>query len=233
MRALGTMVAALAEGDCEAVVDGVLGQPANTISSLAFVVAGAWLLSRAHHDGGWRWGTLGLAAVAAGIGSIAYHGPMPPTGQFLHDLGLVSMPLTVGAIEVGVRRRGVPSMLAVLLPGLVAGGVVLAVAPNVTAELTAVAAVWAGVGVLLAWLRAARPIRDLRWRPLRILVAATVTGAALRFLGRTEGALCRPDTLLQAHAAWHVLAAVGVVAFAHAAYGVPTATRRVRIERTP
>lgn len=229
----GTMLAALAEGDCEAVVDGMLGQPANAISSLAFVAAGAWLLSRAHHDGGWRWGTLGLAAVAAGIGSVAYHGPMPPSGQFLHDIGLVSMPLTVGAIEVGVRRRGVPSMLAVLLPGLVACGAILTVAPGITRELTAVAAVWAGGGVLLAWLRAARPVRGLPWRPLGVLVAATVVGAGLRFLGRTGGPLCAPDALLQAHAVWHVLAAVGVVAFAYAAYGVPTAPGRVRVERTP
>lgn len=229
----GTLVAALAEGDCEAVADGVLGQPANTISSLAFVAAGAWLLSRVHHDGGWRWGTLGLAAVAAGIGSVAYHGPMPPVGQFLHDLGLVSMPLTVGAIEVGVRRRGVRSMLAVLLPGLVVAGLVLASRPDLTNHLTAVAAVWAGLGVLLAWLRAARPVRGLRWPPLAVLVTVAGTGAALRFLGGTGGPLCAPDAILQAHAAWHVLAAVGVVAFARAAYGVPTPPQRVPVGHTP
>lgn len=233
MTAPWTVVAALAEGDCEAVVGGVLGQPSNAISSLAFVAAGLWLLSRAHHDGGWRWATLGLASVAAGIGSVAYHGPMPPSGQFLHDFGLVSMPLTVGAIEVGTRRRGVPSMLAVLLPALAACGVVLAMRPGITAELTAVAAVWAGGGVLLAWLRAERPVRDLRWRPLGVLVAAAGTGAALRFLGSTDGPLCRPDALLQAHAAWHVLAAVGVVAFARAAYGVPTAPHRRLVEHAP
>lgn len=218
-------VLGLAEGDCEAAVGGLLGQPANTISSLAFVAAGLWLLSRSHHDGGWRWGTLGWAAVAAGIGSVAYHGPMPPSGQFLHDIGLVSMPLTVGAIEVGVRRRGVPSMLAVLLPGLVVVAAILLAAPAATNPLTVAAAVWAGGGVLMAWLRAARPIRGLRWRPLLLLGVATGVGATLRFLGRTDAPLCDPTSILQAHAGWHVLAAAGVVAFAHAAYGVPSPPR--------
>ena len=228
MTARTTWLLALAEGDCELPVGGLLGQPSNTASSLAFVVAGAWLLSRAHHDGGWRWGTLGVAAVAAGIGSVAYHGPMPAAGQFLHDIGLVSMPLTVGAIEVGVRRRGVPSMLAVLVPGLLVASAVLLASPRATNPLTAVAAVWAGGGVLMAWLRAARPVRDLRWRPLGALAVAVALGAPLRFLGRTGGPLCTPESLVQAHAAWHAFAALGVVAFAYAAYGVPSPPRVAR-----
>ena len=100
------VLVALAESDCEASVGGLLGQPANSLSSLAFAIAGGWLLAHVRHDGGWRWAALGAAAVAAGIGSVVYHGPMPPIGQFLHDIGLVSMPLTVGAVEVGTRRAG-------------------------------------------------------------------------------------------------------------------------------
>lgn len=222
MTGPGVAVLALAEGDCELITDSVLGQPANTVSSLAFVLAGAWLLSRAHHDRGWRWGLLGLAAVAAGIGSVAYHGPMPELGQLMHDLGLVSMPLTVGAVEVGMRRRGLPSALLVLGPMLVVTGVVLALVPGATAPLTAVTAVWAGLGVLLAWIRRGRPVRDVRWGPLVVTIVTGTVGAALRLLGRTGGPLCEPTTLLQPHALWHVLAAIAVAAFAVAAYGIPS-----------
>lgn len=221
MTSVRPSVLALATGDCEVVVDGWLGQPANTLSSLAFVVAGLWLVSRIHHGQGWRWGTLGLAAVAAGLGSVAYHGPMPAVGQLLHDVGLVSMPLTVGAIEVGMRRRGVRSMLAVLVPGLAITSAVLSSTPAATPYLTIGAAIWAGMGVLLAWLRGGRPIRALRWRPLLLTAVTGGVGALLRFLGRTGGALCEPASLLQPHAAWHTLAAVAVVSFAYAAYGVP------------
>lgn len=217
-------VLALAEGDCETATAGLLGQPANTISSLALVVVGAWLVSYAHHEWGWRWGTLGVATIAAGIGSVAYHGPMPPTGQLLHDLGLVSMPLTVGAIEVGMRRRGLPSTLWVLLPTVVVAGVVLVLEPGLTNVLTAVTAVWAGIGVALAWVRGGRPVRALPWPPLVVLALTAGTGALLRSLGRTDGPLCEPTSLLQPHAAWHVLASVAVAAFAVAAYGIPTST---------
>ena len=75
-------------------------------------------------------------------------------------------------------------------------------------------------------------MRDLRWPGLGVLLAATGIGAVLRFLGRTGALLCAPDSMLQAHAVWHVLAAIGVVAFARAAYGVPTLPAHRRTDVT-
>jgi len=63
---------ALGGSDCEAIRDAVLGQPANSLSSLAYVAGAAVILRR----GGPRGPALALAAV--GIGSFLYHGPMPP-----------------------------------------------------------------------------------------------------------------------------------------------------------
>lgn len=55
----------------------------------------------------------------------------------------------------------------------------------------------------------------VRTTPPRWILAGLVTGgagAALYVLGRTGGPLCHPDSLVQPHAAWHVLAAAAIVA---------------------
>ena len=63
---------ALGGSDCEALHDGLLGQPANSMSSLAYVVVAAYVL----HRGAPPAPALALALV--GVGSVLYHGPMPP-----------------------------------------------------------------------------------------------------------------------------------------------------------
>jgi hypothetical protein len=137
---------ALGGSDCEALRDGVLGQPVNSVSSLAYVAAGAYVL----HRGGPRGPAWALALV--GLGSVLYHGPMPPGAELVHDASLVAVPLA--ALGVVWRRRSFP-------------------------------------------------------RPPAAAVVALAVGAAVNVLSRTGAPLCRPDSLAQGHAAWHVLTAVG------------------------
>jgi hypothetical protein len=139
-------VLALGASDCEALRDGWLGQPVNTLSSVAYVVAGAYVLWR----GGPRVPALALAAV--GFGSVLYHGPMTPGAGLAHD----------GSIVV----------FAATIP--------------------------------LAWRR-----RSVRWPPVTAVIAG---GAALavNLLTRTGAPLCRPESLLQGHAAWHALTALAI-----------------------
>ena len=47
------------------------------------------------------------------------------------------------------------------------------------------------------------------------LTAIAIGGIAF-LLGRTGSPLCRPDSLFQWHALWHVLVAVALVAYAYA-----------------
>lgn len=108
------VVAALGGSDCEGLRAGWLAQPANAVSSLAYVVVGLWLL--------WRWrsrragvrrgvllvGSAGLGAV--GIGSVAYHGPQPGWAHLAHEASVSGLALLfVGlglrlATRAGVRR---------------------------------------------------------------------------------------------------------------------------------
>ncbi len=146
------VVLAFGGSDCELVRDAVLGQPANAVSSLAYVVAAAYLLRR----GGPRAPAVALAAV--GVASFLYHGPMPAGAEVLHDGALAALAVAVG---------------------------------------------------LVAWRR--RPLPPPR-PPVLALVALAV-GVAANLLTRTGAPLCRPESLAQGHAGWHVLTAVGAAAW--------------------
>ena len=137
---------ALGGSDCEALRDGVLGQPANTLSSLAYVAAAAYVLRRGGPPGP------AVALALVGIGSVLYHGPMPPGAELVHDTALLAVPLAALAV---------------------------------------------------AWWRRSFP------RPPALAVVALALGAVANVLSRTGAPLCRPDSLLQGHALWHVLTAVG------------------------
>lgn len=137
---------ALGTSDCEALRDGWLGQPINTLSSAAYIVAGVYVLWR----GGPRSPALALAAV--GVGSILYHGPMSPGAELAHDASVAGLAVTA----------------------------------------------------FVAWRH-----RSLRWPRTAALL---VGGAAIvvNVLTRTGAPLCHPDSVLQGHAAWHVLTAVAL-----------------------
>jgi hypothetical protein len=137
---------ALGASDCEALRDGWLGQPVNTLSSLAYVAAGVYVLRR----GGPRTPALVLASV--GIGSVLYHGPMPPGAELVHDGSIVAL----------------------------------------------------GAAVLVTWWR-----RSFRWPSAAALLTLAVA-IVVNVLTRTGAPLCRPGSLLQGHAAWHVLTAIAI-----------------------
>jgi hypothetical protein len=101
---------ALGASDCEALRDGWLGQPVNTLSSLAYVVAGAYVLRR----GGPRLPALALAAV--GAGSVLYHGPMTSGAGLAHDGSIAVLAAT---IPLAWRRRSVrrPPVAAAVVGG--------------------------------------------------------------------------------------------------------------------
>jgi hypothetical protein len=163
---------ALGAGDCERLHDGLIAQPVNTASALAYVAVGAWLVGRRQPEGsgepqgGAPVGRLfGLVVVAAGVGSVDYHGPGSPAARLLHDAGL-----------------------------------------------------YAVIG-FVAWQEAARRVRRARLAPRRrpgylAALAAAGAGAACWWAGRTASPWCDPDSLLQGHAAWHLLGAAALACWA-------------------
>lgn len=118
--------------DCEALRDGVLAQPTNAISSVAYVVAGivVWLRTRPQQ----RLGAAGVYAALlglVGIGSILYHGPQPPGSKFLHDAPIPMLLLLIAAVvghRLLHRRNPLPGATRARLLTLIGIGAVAALA---------------------------------------------------------------------------------------------------------
>lgn len=199
----------VAAGDCEHCRPGLLAQPANAASSLAYVGAGALMVrAAAGHEPRRRpiERAVGWATVAAGLGSVAYHGPGGPLGHYAHDASLIAMFGLVAVADVAVIAPDVevPPAVLVAVPviaawaasprrSMVAQGVVAGLA--ISAEVARMAAT-----------REAPPGSGRRWQRWAELPAFGV-GGALHLLGRSGGPLCRPDSPVQPHAVWHALTA--------------------------
>ena len=185
--------------DCELITSGFLGQPVNTLTTLAFVIVGLVVARRSSL----RW--VGIALIATGVGSFLFHGPMPPGSQWAHDLSLVWLIVVVAGLGQSWERW-------TRLPGLISIGLVLALVPG-AADVLAVAAT-AAAGVL-----------HLRRRSPGTVVAIVSLGAVAVFgrLGATGGPLCDPSSIFQPHGVWHVGAAaiVGWWVYALADIGLP------------
>ena len=198
--------------DCERLADGLLTQPVNALSSLAFVLVGIGLIARtpAHKvDYRPRARALATALVLVGLGSVAFHGPGGTWADWVHDASITALLVLVIVVEFGDR----PSWIA---------RHELVVWLTTTAVLGGFEAIWQplanGLNAVLAGV-AILALVVFRWRtPTRRGVSAALglvaAGAVIMVLSRTDGPWCDSTSLLQGHAVWHVLAAFGLGTYA-------------------
>lgn len=177
-----------AAADCEAIGTGFLGQPVNTLSTVAFLLVGALVLTY-RKERAW----IGVGLIATGVGSFLFHGPMPGGGEWAHDVTLAWLVALIAGL--GTRWEWISKG-----PALVGLGALFWLIP-VIADPTAVAL------TVLAVVSIVVKERSLgTWGPLALVSAAAVYGR----LGATGGPFCDPEALYQPHGVWHVLAAVAV-----------------------
>ena len=116
--------------DCERIVSGFLGQPANTLSSLAFLVAAVWILTLAFRGDRITRTMLVVLAIAVSanaVGSFARHGPDPSWAAWAHDVAIMAVLLFVAVHALGRNRGWHPTVeVRAFALGLVAVGVGLA-----------------------------------------------------------------------------------------------------------
>jgi hypothetical protein len=196
---------------CERYGAGLLGQPANAITSAAFVVAGAGILVAAGRDSSHRDAqvrdrqTVVFALIVSGIGvgSFIQHGPNPDWQAYAHDLPLAAVLvfLATDAVSDLTDRELSPAWW--LVPTVAMVPIVTVGAAASTIVQAVMAAVAIGLNLVRARLRP--PLR----RTLHAALAMVAAGALIGTL-TDRTLLCQPDSLLQGHAVWHVLAAAAL-----------------------
>jgi hypothetical protein len=217
--------------DCEHIGQGLLAQPANTLSSLAYLVAGAMLLWRALAAGpGARVAptVFALTVAGVGVGSGAFHGPTPGWGRFAHDLSIAAvLAFFIGYGATLARRAPVSTGLAIFGALVGASAIVLAASPDASNALVAVLV----IGAAGAEVAAARsPAGRAAGYGAPWVVgggAALAIGALLNALGRTDAPLCDPHSLVQLHAVWHVLTAFVLWCYGYAVLEPREEARRI------
>ena len=187
-------------------------QPANTWSSLAYVLIGFLMIlvagrSEASAMPPLAARTLGLTAIIVGLGSALMHATLTLWGQFLDVLGmyLVGSFLLVRALA---RWRRIPDGRAIALYVVLCAVLtaVLIAMPEVRRWLFAVLLLLA----ILTELGFARPLRPGARLALYLGgILATALAFAIWILDQ-QGTVCAPHSLLQGHAVWHVLGAASL-----------------------
>lgn len=109
----------VAASDCERIRPGVIGQPANTVSSLAFVAAAVPIAVRARDRRSLAWAAVAASAAFEGVGSVAYHGPGGRAAKAIHDVGLVALIGSLATARLSERPVQVRPRAATL--GVAAG----------------------------------------------------------------------------------------------------------------
>lgn len=210
--------------DCERLVGGALAEPINAISSVAFLLAGLWIVNRARRPLGRRTELVafGLSVSSNALGGIVFHGLRSPGARWIHDVAIASVLLFVAVFVLArVRTHSARWTVLAFAASLALLGFLLAVVPDSTYPLFAVLGVAVGGWELREYRRGYTQVRieGLTARLAARFGIAGVAGLAATafFVGRTGAPLCNPGSTFQWHAVWHVLAALAMTLYAYGA----------------
>lgn len=213
--------------DCERIVSSFLGQPTNAISSLAFLVAAAWILIlalRGDRTTRITMVVLALAVATNAVGSFVLHGPDPSWAHWAHDTAIMAVLLFIAIHALGRRGGWRPTVeTGAYAIGLAVVGIGLAVIHGASDPFAGTLAAGAVVGEISTTSGGVsggrRTLPSVAHRSgavaRRVALVAIALGGVAYLLGQTGSPLCRPDSVFQWHAVWHVLVAVSLVAYAY------------------
>jgi len=205
----------IGESDCELIHAGdFLAQPVNALTSLAYVAVGIWVITRCKARpelGRFSPVVFGLVLVAVGIGSVAFHGPRPVGARFLHDFPIALALLFIVAVDLirlGVVGERTAFRISLAVAAIVA--MVTAAAPDIALLLSVPLIAGVVIAEVMVYRRVERKLPGSRGILVRRSTMVGVIAAAglLNVLGRTDGALCDPESIVQLHGSWHMLTAV-------------------------
>lgn len=191
---------------CEAVRSGLIRQPANTWSSLAFVLVASWVAVRYFRSArnrplsGSETGLFASSLVVVGLGSAFYHASLTFVGQVIDVAGMYLL-----ATFILLHRLG-PIWSVKAVPGVLgfatANGVLMVLQVTTPSLRRVVFALLLVTALVVEW-RASRAGR--KWLAtgagLMAIAFAIWVADRMRFA-------CDADSLFQGHAVWHGLGAL-------------------------
>lgn len=193
---------------CEALGDGLIRQPVNAWSSLAFVLVALWAIHRRGGKIAPRPGELSLtdhwlfigSLVATGLGSFFYHASFTFAGQVLDVSGMYFIATFILFHRLGPRWSLEPGMLAAAFVTLNAALMVGQVTSPSLRRIVFGLLLAAALSVEWSFARAGR-----RW--LAFGCGVMLVAFAIWFVDR-QRLICSPTSILQGHALWHLLGAI-------------------------
>jgi hypothetical protein len=209
---LSALYQRIGDSDCETISNGLLAQPINAISSLAFSVIGLgsiwWAMRAVGNERAVRI-VFGVLMFLTGAGSVLFHGPQWTGSQFGHDVTFLVTVWFIAIINISATLRWKHAVGWIVFA---VGGVVLATALVLSPGLTNVLMVATVVSLVASDVTLHR--RGRVATPWYIAsIVAIVAAVAMFLLGRTGGPLCDPGSLFQGHGVWHLLGAVALGAY--------------------
>lgn len=204
---------------CEAIRGGAIKQPANAVSSLAFVIVAVLVLRRAWNDRARssdgqiaRFHTniayplvFAAALTFVGLGSAYFHATLSFNGQFLDVLGMYLI-ATFALIYSIDRLRGIPTgMMIVLFAALnTLLAALLYWVPVARRFLFAILV----IGIIIVELIIKRRSNEPSSNRYIVRAIAVMTIAFAIWITDYTRLLCDPSSIIQGHAIWHVLGAI-------------------------
>ena len=200
---------------CEAVRASGVRQPANTWSSLAFVVAGFWMLGS---GGGDRSNLLsrrpvyrivfGTAVVLIGYGSAFYHATLSFAGQFADVFGMYLLAVFI-VLYAWSRLRPMSDVAVVALyAGINTALAALLLSVPAVRRYAFGLLLLAGLALEMRVRRTRASVVDGRWLTAAVLVLAIGFTAWVLDITRVA---CSPGSILQGHALWHLAGAAAAL----------------------
>ncbi|MGN6751515.1 MAG: ceramidase domain-containing protein [Intrasporangium sp.] len=193
---------------CEAVHTTGLAQPINAWTSLAFALSGVVVLlptgEPAHRERILRI-LLGSALVAVGGAGFAFHATLTRLTEFLVTWTMAALATVI--LGGAVVRRGFGRPRVVVLLGLALLAMLLRILWTWPGTQRVAFGVLLAVAVALEISRTRTPVATFQPQRWLWVALGLLTAAYVLWLLDATGTLCRPTSLLQAHALWQVLGA--------------------------
>lgn len=209
---------------CEAINTNLLRQPANSLSSFAFVFVGVFVLVLKQNEKRFPaiYKTIfGAAAIVIGIGSAFYHASMTFIGQFFDVFGMYLMVVFVFVYALerlfAFNHRttltlyfGLNFLLAMMLIYV----------PETRRYLFGLVLI-TGLIIEIIARRTKKIFVETKWWNIGFALFAT---AFVIWIVDNKKIICDPHSILQGHAVWHLLGAIAMLML-YAYYGSEVTTQ--------